>query len=58
MLAQYIGAITQLKKEIIQLKMANNNQEKEIAHLKSEVSIKDEPTSDIGLKQFVCVRYA
>ena len=43
------------------MKKVNNNQEQEIAHLKSEevkkeqldVSIKEEPTSDIGLKQFV-----
>ncbi len=64
-LAEYISAITQLKKENIQLKMTNNNLEQENTHLKSEKvkgeqldSIKDEPTPDKGLKQFVYIRYA
>ncbi len=65
MLAEYISANAQLKKENIQLKKVNNNQEQENTHLKSEEvkgeqvdSIKEEPTPDKGLKQFVCVRYA
>ncbi len=54
-------------KENIQLKKANNNLEQEIAHLKSEKvkeeqldpeTIKVEPTSGNGLKQFMYVRYA
>ncbi len=64
MLAEYNSANTLLKKENIQLKKANNNLEQEIASLKVKkekldpVSIKEEPTSGNGLKQFVYIRYA
>ena len=60
MLAECISANTLLKKEIIQLKKANNDLEQENTHLKSEkakeeqmdpASIKEEPTSVQGLKQ-------
>ena len=60
-------ANTLLKKENIQLKKANSNLEQEIACLKSEEvkeeqldpeTIKVEPTSGNGLKQFVYIRYA
>ncbi len=53
-------------KENIQLKKTNINLEQEIARLKSEevkeeqldpVSIREEPTSGNGLKQFVYIRY-
>ncbi len=53
MLAEYISANTLLKKE-------NNNQEQEITRLKEQldpVSIKEEPTSDTGLNQFVYIKY-
>ncbi len=65
MLEEYINANTLLKKENIQLKETNTNLEQEIARLKSEEvkeeqldpeTIKEEPTSGNGLKQFVYIR--
>ncbi len=64
MLAECISANTLLKKEIIQLKLANPEQE--VVHLKSEKvkeeqldpdSIKEEPTFGKGLKQFLWTMY-
>ncbi len=61
-LVEYIGANTQLKKENIQLKKTVHNLEQEVGHLKSKeeqmdpVSIKEEPTSGKGLKQFLCLQ--
>ena len=63
MLAEYISANTLLKKENIQLKKVNINPEH---HLKSEkvkeeqldpAFIKEEPTFDKGLKQFLWTMY-
>ncbi len=60
-LVEYIGANTQLKKENIQLKKTVHNLEQEVAHLKFKeeqmdpVSIREEPTSGKGLKQFLCL---
>ncbi len=63
-LAEYIGANTVLRKENIQLKKTVHNLEQEVGHLKSKyfkeeqmdpISIKVEPTSGKGLKQFLCL---
>ncbi len=63
-LVECISANTLLKKENIQLKKANSNLEQEIARLTSEEvkeeqlvpdTIKVEPTSGNGLKQFVYI---
>ncbi len=59
-LAEYISANTLLRKENIQLKKTVHNLEQEVGHLKFKeeqmdpVSIKEEPTSGKGLKQFLC----
>ncbi len=60
MLAEYISAITLLKKENMQLKKSNSNLEQEIAHLREQldpISIKEKPISGNGVKQLVYIRY-
>ncbi len=63
MLAEYISANTLLKKENIQLKKANINPEHHLKYEKVKeeqldpVSIKEEPTFDKGLKQFLWTMY-